>query len=525
MADYKTMAQHIAVALSVWVSVHAGAAPLPPVPPGAYSGLDAPTLQVLQAARAADSIDDPLQRCLTFPDFPGNQWVKDVARLNCDFAGGKFITLDDIIARLDKGDVAGLEATFRRDLDLHYSATNFSEAIHYNFWGFNENDARADAASQRWLTLAPDSAFANHARGRYLSRLAWAARGTRLMSQTPEANVRKMNKFAAEAVEALGRSVRLEPKMLPAYVALMDMSLITGNEPLGNAAFERASALDPGCHSMAHLRMKGLFPKWGGSAELMAAYATQLQELVARRPLISLVLAQSLTEVAASYSSNKQWAQAIAIRERGARLAPDANLFNQLGWNYVAQGPETNAQAMVALLTAYRYQSGDFETLRNLGSQLYKFKDYAWAHKLLAAASLAEANEQADEPSIQVPSQLGATLINLGRYSEAIPHLMKGLKPGSWRRFALFHLVRAFTLDKQFSKAEQYANEFSTEFPAVSDGWLNMIEIHEGTGNLAKLRLAMKSYLQHVDRNNPRNAAQIAQIEKALASGTALSPE
>ncbi len=525
MAGYITLAQRTAIALAAWASVHAGAAPLPPVAPGAYPGIDAPTLQVLQAARVADGIDDPFQRCIAFPDFPGNQWAKDVARLNCDFVGGKFITLDDVIARLDKGDAAGLDAMFQRDLDRHYSANNFSEAIHYDFWGFSETDARADAVSQRWLALAPNSPFANHARGRYLARLAWTARGTRVMSETPEANVRNMNKFAAEAVEALGRALRLEPKMLPAYVALMDMSLITGNEAMGDAAFERASALDPGCHSMAHLRMKGLFPKWGGSAGQMAAYATQLQELVARRPLISLVLAGALTEVAVPYSRNDQWAEAIAIRERGARLAPDANLFNQLGWNYVALGPEVNAQAMVALLTAYRYQAGDFETLRNLGSQLYRFKDYAWAHKVLAAAILAEANEQADEPSVQVPSQLGATLVNLGRYGEAVPYLMKGLKQGSWRRFALFHLVRALTKDKQFAKAEPYAKEFSIEFPAASDGWLNMIEIYQGTRDLEKMKLAMKSFLQHVDRNEPRNATLIAQVEKALASSTVLAPK
>ena len=86
-------------------------------------------------------------------------------------------SLDDIDRLLATPEgVAELERGFANLLDAHYTDQSQREQIFIAFGVFDESK-RAGDVSQRWLKLAPESAFANTAAGVHLGASGWKARG------------------------------------------------------------------------------------------------------------------------------------------------------------------------------------------------------------------------------------------------------------------------------------------------------------------------------------------------------------
>jgi hypothetical protein len=67
----------------------AAAADIPAIPekPSAdlFKDVPEPWRDYLVKARTAERISDPLQRCLTFPDLPGNKWPVGHAQAHCRY--------------------------------------------------------------------------------------------------------------------------------------------------------------------------------------------------------------------------------------------------------------------------------------------------------------------------------------------------------------------------------------------------------------------------------------------------------
>ena len=123
------------------------------------------------AMRKADAIQDPLQRCLAYPDLPGNTWTPGVAQARCTmFLSPLPYTLDDIAGLLDKdAGAATLDATFRQLLEAHYTVPAKREQITRLLDVFSDGDrAKAERTARRWTAVAPDSEFAQAALGHAL---------------------------------------------------------------------------------------------------------------------------------------------------------------------------------------------------------------------------------------------------------------------------------------------------------------------------------------------------------------------
>src|SRR5687768_11257248 len=176
------------------------AAELPAIPekPEAeqFKGTPAPWREYLVRARAAERMADPLQRCLAFPDLPGNRWPAGHAQAHCRYHNAKVLTLAEVDAHLQSGDVAGLERSLSTTLDLHFSEDAFSEEIHRFFELFENANPETDRVTLLWLERAPRSAFALLARGTYYSGAARNARGGKWAAETPRERLREMTRLA-----------------------------------------------------------------------------------------------------------------------------------------------------------------------------------------------------------------------------------------------------------------------------------------------------------------------------------------
>ena len=97
-------------------------------------GVSEPWRAYLVKAREAERIEDPLQRCLAFPDLPDNNWLAGHAAAHCRHHFGiRRPSLEDIEGMVQRGEMADIEALFDASLARHYSTEHFSDDIHDTF--------------------------------------------------------------------------------------------------------------------------------------------------------------------------------------------------------------------------------------------------------------------------------------------------------------------------------------------------------------------------------------------------------
>ena len=443
---------------------HAGAAE--PAPPVAEAGEPPPAefRAFLDAARQADAIADPLARCLAFPDLPGNHWPKDLARRHCEFEYGPRITRARIAAALDGGDVAGLDAAFAADLARHFSDEGFSEAIHRDF-----DDIEADAASarltERWLAAAPASPYALAARGWFYTAQSQQARGTRYVGKTPDEDLRRMSELSTLAVEQFERALAIEPRLLPAWVGLMDVARRDSRAELFSRAEREALALDAACVRVARQRMFARQPRWGGSHEEMATLAGEYRPLMDRRPLLALATFQPQLDAAQMLRLDDGHAQAIAGLQPIVLESTDPEAPSALAGSLIAVDAAGNRwPALEYLLAAGRFDEHDAWANRERGRALLVMHEPAWAQRYLARAV-------ADAPDHAEGHQLYASSLFLGRrFAESEAEYLLAMQDPEVHRGALNDLVRAMAAMRSV-KAVTYSDQLVRESPENPDSW------------------------------------------------------
>lgn len=271
---------------------------MPPPPAkadaAAYQKYEAPWRAHLLKVREAMRIEDPLQRCLAWPDLPGTHWPQGHAAAHCrnhhDPAMAR-LDLGWLEARVAAGDLAGLNAALDAQLARHFlPEPQFHEAIHYIFDTIRA-DERSNELTSRWLRLAPEDAYALLARASYYRRMAWKARGGGFAGDTPAAQMTRMSELVERAIPLYRKAIALKPRLMPAYEGMLNLAKADSLDAVGEEAFEGANAVDPACPTIAKERMNALLPRWGGSYEQMEAYAARLRPLVAQRPLLALHVA------------------------------------------------------------------------------------------------------------------------------------------------------------------------------------------------------------------------------------------
>jgi hypothetical protein len=310
------------------------------------------------AAKVADAIADPLQRCLTFPDVPGNHWPKGLAAWYCEKTYGPRITLVRVTDLINRSAWAELNALFRADLKRHFDADHPSEAIHADldiFWG---SDADQERLSKKWLDNDPTSPFANAARATYLSAAGIKARGGAYRSETPDENFRKMEVLTSQAIKVFEKSLVLEPKLSPAHADLVMLGGYGATKETVRRAYEHGMRIAPHCTELTENYMHQLEPKWGGSMEQMDAYARQLAPLARRYPQQKLTMILPDYERAKVLDRDEKEAESAALLETLVLEAPSVLVMQSLAMTEESDRGTNGAtewKNLMHLLAAYRY--------------------------------------------------------------------------------------------------------------------------------------------------------------------------
>ena len=415
----------------------------------------------LAAAKQADTVADDLQRCLAYPDLPGSAWSPAVVQALCAYGNAPVLTAAEARDLLARSDAAGLDARLAASLARLYAGQAArSETIQREIEDLAHADDAADLV-RAWREQAPRSAFALAVQASYLEKQAWQARGDDTIERVTAPQLVRMRALANEAIAAAQAALAIEPKLMPARVALVELAQLVGDDELGAKAMREATALDAGNYPLNRARMNALRPRWGGSFAAMDALAATLAAQAGTRPLLAVVAAMPDGERGlVARESDDYPAMARVLLPRVASVpAPDG--LRVLGDVYPSLIPDGRWAGLAYLLEAVRFGDCDPCTRNALANHLMGLagdRDWALVHL--------QREVQRHPGDLVARTLVGRVLFEQERHAEAIEVLQAVLAqetdPAN-RRDALDLLVAASRASGQGELADRYSKQLEHE--------------------------------------------------------------
>lgn len=502
----------LAAALLAASPAATAAAPIPPIPsaPSPYRNAPPEVRSYLEQARKADFLADPMARCLAWPAIPGAKWPEGLVQAHCAYNFEPHLTLAELDRHLRDGTVAALEQRLRRDLDRHYSEEDFSEIIHAHYFELDGSE-ETGRLTQSWLDAAPDSPFAQVARGHWNRHMAGKARGSRFARDTPDENFERMRLYADAAVAHYERALELEPTLTEAHAGIIDVSTLAGRTPAMLEAVKRARELAPGCRAWGHQLMGALEPRWGGSLPEMVAFAETLEPYFAERPLASIVAAMPLYTAADEFYRAEEYAQAEAIAREATTRTTYIGMYRLAGLSILAQKTGNRWEGLMYLLGESRLADGTPHAARQRAYLLRDLvKDVEWA--ALAAQRAVDM-----EPGNGYGQHLLGTLrMAQGRVDESEAAFLEAMRDPAMRRSALTKLAAMLIVDKQVPRAARYAETLTTEYPEDGWGWYyNLLIIVDRKGGSYQVddQEVDAAFRKFEQAANPEDPQQLVQLQ------------
>ncbi|HET8553881.1 MAG TPA: DUF4034 domain-containing protein [Rhodanobacteraceae bacterium] len=469
------------------------------------------------AARKADRIQDPLQRCLAYPDFPGNHWPKDLARFYCRYLFGPHITMADIRDAVRTGHYRALDSRYAADLAKHFSITHFEEVIHSDFSaihniGSAQRLRELNRLTQVWLKADPHSAYALAVRAEYMRTMAWKIRGGNWNIAEPAgaevaaledayvaidftlllqgirppllsiySDFRSLIRMATQArqprtafdyanagIKLDRRALEIEPKLLPAYVTIVNLGRMTGQVQVAKWAFNAGSGVDPACKVLTGAVMVNRSPRWGGSHRAMVKLKKQLEAEAVRRPFLERTIIMPRVDKADELRMHEAYDKAYATIQPALLRTPDAHSFQLAARILAGVKPSKPLKQFEYLLEASRFNpAGDAWVSYTRALFMLKLaKDPQWALPSMKIAVRAEPNDPKGH------FFLGLAYLDLDAYAKAkkeftfVAGIDNSLKYPAIMNLAIIAMERGYP-----AKAQSYLDEFLDKHPDDVHGW------------------------------------------------------
>ena len=251
------------------------------------------TYAFLAAAKQAELIKDPLQRCLVYPDPPDSHWSHDAVVAYCHYRLLPLLTFAEAQSLIQQGQSVELDRRLAAALQAQQTqpdSRGLLDRIYQEAFQNGSFDIRPTLDA--WKRDSPDSAFAFAASGMAYVAMAADARGAGYMKDTPQDSVDSMHKLLAQADSDLRRAIVLNPRVTPAYIALINAGGLGFGRAYTDQAIRSALAVAPDDYAIRSVAMWTLEPKWGGSLGAMDRFAAQAQAYTRTNPLMRLILSE-----------------------------------------------------------------------------------------------------------------------------------------------------------------------------------------------------------------------------------------
>ncbi len=501
--------------------------PLPPIPDRLAEeqlrDTPAPWRNHLRAVRAVQGMEDPLARCLAWPDLPGHTWPEGHADAHCRYHFTPVPSPADVDLHLVEGRVAELEALLAARFEGHGRARHPDESVHWFFHAFTEDGDTpqghdADRISRRWLELSPGSAYALVARAAVLRKRGWEARGSAWARDTTPEQFAAMEASFAEAAPLYQRALEIAPGLTDAHIGLVD---ILKSQAGGGEAFfvEQARRVAPGCAEVALDFMRALEPRWGGSFEAMLAYAKVLEPEVAASPLIANQLsAPYVAAIEAEHREDVYTAEAAQAIDPILAMSSNEDMLSvaaAANFHRTDGSAKDEAKAVAYLLQRQRFKALTAWEGRKIGEYLVR-QEPEWSLSVLVDA-VAQ-----DPGSGWGRYYLAAANYNSGRFEEAErQYLLAVAEPDTAER-SLVELVGMWMLDAGLApeaaarRAGPHLEELLRRYP--DNGRAQFFELmRDGQRDGRIERARMEAWIRIADPGDPLQKSMIDHFEGVLA--------
>ena len=500
------MKRHLFLPLALCLlSTHAAAAG--ETPPAEYAAYVA-------AAREADAITDPLQRCLAYPDLPGNTWAPEVAKARCTM----FLTppkysldaIDEVLARPDGA--ATLDADFQALLDAHFDDPAQREQIFIAFMVFRSEDRdKAERIARAWLDAAPESPFARTALGHVLAGRGWEARGTKLIRDTPADSLQAMTGYFVDAATEYAAAMEANPKLVPACEGLMSIGRQSSDDVQAFAT-DRCIEADPASFFVIEELMTAAQPRWGGSEAAMRTVAAYAKARVADHPVLVLFeFNHAAYEIERMDESDDQ---AIAVLEPAALQVPNASYLRLVGGAYLRRNE--NWKAFAYLSQALRFSPGYAQESRHRAIALRELGESEWAR------ADAERAVALDPENGYAQYLLGSIVRELDGPAAALPYFQRAMEDSSTREDAFNSYCGSLIDADRLEDAGKCVDDLLAAYPGNPEGWRQRLFVigYDAPGSME----AMERFIAlHDPERWSYHATAAETVRKVLAakSGTA----
>ena len=153
----------------------------------------------LAAAKQAEAIKDPLQRCLAYPNPPGSHWTPVAVNAYCQYRMQPLMSFDELQALIQNGQTAEADRRFAQMLAAQSTQPNARGRLDRTFDQDFDGSFEVREVLDAWKRGSPKSAFAYAASGFAYEKMAHKARGSGYMQDTPLSNVESMDRLLQRA--------------------------------------------------------------------------------------------------------------------------------------------------------------------------------------------------------------------------------------------------------------------------------------------------------------------------------------
>jgi len=252
---------------------------------------DAEVHDFLEKAHRAETISDPLKRCIAYPDPPGSHWSAEATRAYCVYHMQTFVSYEDAKAWVESGKAAKLDAYLSDAAKKQLTRKESAGLLDHIYFGhFSDASPETRAMIDSWMRQRPKSAFALAASGRSYLAAAWQARGTDYASKTPRENFERMNAWLMFARRDLEQAIAIDPRVFPAYTAMINIGMAQGDDEYAGQAARKGLAVQPANYSIYGQLMGLAQPRWGGSLDEMSRITAEAQTHAKDNGLLMLLL-------------------------------------------------------------------------------------------------------------------------------------------------------------------------------------------------------------------------------------------
>jgi TPR repeat protein len=176
---------------------------------------------------------------------------------------------------LTRGEFTQLDQRYGQ-IQRDYASGKLSEVqLRDAFRVFYVTDPDLEKAYAEWVSHSPESYVAHLARGIYYRFLGVQRRGTKSSSNTSARQLAALRSAHEASARELDISLSLEAKPLLSFHNYLEICQYRGDAACARRMFERGVAIAPKTVILREKYMATLMTKWGGSTDLMRAFAEE----------------------------------------------------------------------------------------------------------------------------------------------------------------------------------------------------------------------------------------------------------